>query len=158
MKQQSKKMSEQEKKQWDDLYQYVKKEIFNYDENQSLSKTAVLRLKGMRTSRFIENNNIESMSNYSYEVILNTFKMCSIPIQKALRYKEFKDDFHKLNYILKIVEPKINFVYQRMKDNELIKQKQESLSDTCNINYQNHFQASPNEINPILVKEFEDLW
>lgn len=166
MKQQSKKMSEQEKQQWDELYQYVKKEVFNYDDNQALSRTAVLRLKGLRTSRFMENKNVESMSNYSYEVILNTFKACSISIQKALNSKEFQDDSHKLNYILKIVEPKINSVYKRMKDNELTKQKQEELIDYAmkthhpnyNHNYENHFQDSPDEINPILVKEFEDLW
>ena len=158
MKQQSKKMSEQEKQRWDELYQYVKKEVLHYDANQALSRTAVLRLKGLRTSRFMENNNVESMSNYSYEVILNTFKACYVSIQNALHCKEFQDDSHKLNYILKIVEPKINSVYKRMKDSELAKQKQQAMSDTHNVNYQNHFQASPDEINPILVKEFEDLW
>lgn len=106
----------------------------------------------------MENKNIESMSNYSYEVILNTFKVCYVSIQKALHSKEFQDDSHKLNYILKIVEPKINSVYKHMKDSELIKQKQTELSDAHNVNYHNHFQASPDKINPILVKEFEDLW
>lgn len=162
MKQQSKKMSEQEKQRWDELYQYVKKEVFNYDDNQALSRTAVLRLKGLRTSRFMENNNVESMSNYSYEVILNTFKACYVSIQNALHCKEFQDDSHKLNYILKIVEPKINSVYKRMKDSELAKQKQEELIDytmkTHHPNYENHFHAQQEEINPILVKKFKDLW
>ena len=158
MKQQSKKMSEQEKKQWNNLYQYVKKNILEYDDNQSLSNSIVLRLKGLSTSKFMENKNINSMSKYSYEVILNTFKFCSPVIQKALKNKNFIDDTHKINYIIKIVEPKINTIYKKMKDNELSKKKREEIDSARVISYQNHFQSQDEEINPILVKEFEDLW
>ena len=70
-----KKMTEKEKKDWEALYMYVKI-LLGYDENQALSSTMVLRLKGLLTNKFIENNNIESTANYSYEVILNTFKFC----------------------------------------------------------------------------------
>ena len=53
-----KKMSEEEKKSWEALYTYVKTNIMGYDENQALSSTMVLRLKGLLTNKFIENNNI----------------------------------------------------------------------------------------------------
>ena len=97
-----KKMTEKEKQDWENLYFHVKN-VMGYDENQSLSSTMVLRLKGLLTNKFIENNNIESTANYSYETILNAFKYSSLDIQRALRTNNFKDEMHKFNYLLKIV-------------------------------------------------------
>ena len=85
--------------------------IMGYDENQALSKQMTLRLKGLLTNKFIENNNIQDGANYSYETILNTFKFCSPTIQNSLRTNRFKDEMHKFNYVLKIVEQNINNVY-----------------------------------------------
>ena len=103
-------MTEKEKQDWESLYYYVKNNIMGYDENQALSNTMVLRIKGLLTNKFIENRNIESTANYSYEVILNTFKFCSPEISKALQTNRFVDEQHKFNYILKIVEKNINTV------------------------------------------------
>ena len=105
-----KKMTEKEKQDWESLYMYVKN-LLGYDGNQSLSNTMVLRLKGLLTNKFIENGNIEASANYSYETILNAFKYSSLDIQKALRTNNFKDEMHKFNYLLKIVEKNINTVY-----------------------------------------------
>lgn len=118
-----KKMTEQEKQDWDALYTYVKKNIMGYDDNQALSNAMVLRLKGLLTNKFIENNNIESTANYSYEVILNAFKYSSLDVQRALRTNNFKDESHKFNYVLKIVEKNINNVYMRMKNAEKAKEE-----------------------------------
>ena len=101
-----KKMNEKEKQDWEDLYYYVKN-IMGYDENQSLSNTMVLRLKGLSTNKFIENKNVKSTANYSYETILNAFKYSSLDIQRALRTNSFKDEMHRFNYLLKIVEKNI---------------------------------------------------
>lgn len=117
-----KKMSEEQKIAWENLYYYVKN-LLGYDENQALSSTMVLRLKGLSTNKFIENNNIQDGANYSYEVILNTFKFCSIDIKKALRTNMFVDEQHKFNYILKIVEKSINTVYMKMKNLEKAKEE-----------------------------------
>lgn len=119
-----KKMSKEEKMAWEQLYDYVKFNIMGYDENQALSKNMILRLKGLLTGKFIENKNIESTANYSYETILNTFKFCSADIQRALRTNSFKDEQHKFNYVLKIVEKSINDVYVRM--NNVKKAKEEA--------------------------------
>ena len=113
-----KKMSEKEKIAWESLYYYVKN-LLGYDENQALSSTMVLRLKGLLTNKFIENGNIASTANYSYEVILNTFKFCSVDIQKAFRTNTFKDEMHRFNFALKIVEKNINTVYIKMKNAQL---------------------------------------
>ena len=116
-------MTEKEKQDWEALYMYVKSNIMNYDENQALSNTMVLRLKGLLTNKFMENNNIASTANYSYETILNTFKFCSVEISKALRTNRFVDEQHKFNYILKIVEKNINTVYMKMKNLEKAKEE-----------------------------------
>ena len=116
-----KKMTEKEKQDWESLYYYVKN-LLGYDENQALSSTMVLRLKGLLTNKFIENNNIQDGANYSYEVILNTFRYCSPDIQRALRTNNFKDEQHKFLYITKIVENNINNVYMRMKNLERAKE------------------------------------
>lgn len=147
-----KKMSEKDKQDWESLYYYVKN-LLDYDENQALSSTMVLRLKGLLTNKFMENNNITSTANYSYETILNTFKFCSPDIQKALRTSRFADEQHKFNYILKIVEKNINTVYIKMKNVE--KAKEEAKSSMVEV--PTHIGA---EFKPKEKKEnkFSNLW
>ena len=48
-------MTEKEKQQFGELYQYVKKEVFNYDDKQSLPSSFVLGLNGLATGKLIEN-------------------------------------------------------------------------------------------------------
>lgn len=147
-----KKMTEKEKQDWESLYMYVKN-VMGYDDNQALSSTMVLRLKGLLTNKFIENNNIQSTANYSYETILNTFKYSSLDIQRALRTNNFKDEQHKFNYLLKIVEKNINTVYMKMRNAE--KAKEEAKNTT--IEALTHTGA---EFKPREKKEdkFADLW
>ncbi len=123
-----KKMTEKEKQDWDLLYTYVRKNIMGYDENQALSSAMVLRLKGLLTGKFIENNNTENKANYSYETILNTFKFCSPDIKNALRTNRFRDEQHKFNYVLKIVENNINNVYMRMKNIERAREEAKNIT------------------------------
>ena len=148
-----KKMTEKEKKDWEELYTYVKKNVMGYDENQALSNAMVLRLKGLLTNKFMENGNIESTANYSYETILNTFKYSSIDINKALRTNNFKDESHKFNYILKIVEKNINTVYVKMKNVEKAKEEARNIA----IEAPTHTGA---EYKPREKKKdkFTDLW
>lgn len=147
-----KKMTEEEKMSWENLYYYVKN-LLGYDENQALSSTMVLRLKGLSTNKFIENNNIESTANYSYETILNTFKYCSVDIQKALRTNRFADEMHRFNFVLKIVERNLNTVYLRMKNAQ--KAKEEAQNTT--VEMPTHIGA---EFKPKEKKEnkFSNLW
>lgn len=148
-----KKMTEKEKQDWDNLYQYVKKNIMGYDENQALSNAMVLRLKGLLTNKFMENNNIESTANYSYETILNTFKFCSNEIFKALRTNNWANEMHKFNYVLKIVEQNINNVYVRMKNAEKAREEAKNIS----VEVPTHVGA---EYKPKEKKKdkFSDLW
>lgn len=149
-----KKMTEKEKQDWESLYYYVKN-IMGYDENQALSNTMVLRLKGLLSGKFIENNNIKDNSNYSYETILNTFKYSYPDIQKALRTVNFKDEQHRFNYILKIVEKNINTVYVKMKSIEKAKEEAKSTMantiDYTGAEYQRKTKETTNKL-------LDDLW
>ena len=150
-----KKMTEEEKRDWDELYSYVKTNIMGYDKNQSLSSNMVLRLKGLLTNKFMENKNIESTANYSYRTILNTFKYCSPDINKALRTNKFTDEQHKFNYVLKVVEKNINTVYMKMKNVEKAKEEAENMRlDTVNhvgAEYQKKTKETTNKL-------LNDLW
>lgn len=149
-----KKMTEKELRDWEELYYYVKN-LLGYDENQALSSTMVLRLKGLLTNKFIENGKIESTANYSYDVILNTFKYCSVDIQKALRTNRFSDEMHRFNYILKIVENNINNVYMKMKNSQ--RAKEEANNTTVDVaNYMGaEYQKKTKEATNKLL---DDLW
>lgn len=103
-----------EKKQWDELYQYVKKEILMYDDTQSIPSNLVLRLKGLTTGKFIENKSIKNKANYTYEIILYTFQICKPIILSSLQGHSFNNESHKFNFICKIVEENINDVYIRL--------------------------------------------
>lgn len=147
-----KKMTEKEKQDWESLYYHVKN-VMGYDDNQSLSNTMVLRLKGLLTNKFIENGNIEASANYSYETILNTFKYSSLDIQKALRTNNFKDESHKFNYILKIVEKNINTVYVKMKNVE--KAREEAKNTALEAPTHTGAEFKPREKKK---DKFTDLW
>ena len=149
-----KKMTEEEKRDWENLYFYVKN-LLGYDENQALSTSMVLRLKGLLTNKFMENNNIESTANYSYKTILNTFKFCSQSIQKALKTNNFTDESHRFNYILKIVEKNINTVYMKMKNVQKAKEEAENMvldtADHIGAEYQRKTKETNNKL-------LNDLW
>lgn len=148
-----KKMTEEEKIAWDELYTYVRKNIMGYDDNQALSSAMVLRLKGLMTNKFMENKNIEASANYSYETILNAFKYSVLDIQRALRTNNFKDEMHKFNYILKIVEKNINTVYVRIKNAE--KAKEEAKNVTIEALAHTGAEFKPREKKK---DKFTDLW
>ena len=148
-----KKMTEKEKQDWDNLYTYVKKNIMGYDNDQALSNAMVLRLKGLLTNKFMENNNIESTANYSYETVLNAFKYSSFDIQKALRTNNFKDEKHKFNYILKIVEQNINTVYIKMKNVEKAKEEAKNMTIEAPIHEGAEFKPREKK-----KDKFTDLW
>lgn len=148
-----KKMTEKEIQDWNNLYEYVRKNIMGYDENQALSSTMCLRLKGLLVNKFMFNNKQKDGANYSYEVILNTFKYCYNNIQKALRANRFKDEQHKFLYITKIVENNINNVYLRMKNAE--KAKEEAKNTMANITVHNGAEFKPKEKKR---DRFSDLW
>ncbi len=148
-----KKMSAKEKQDWEALYNYVKSNIMGYDENQALSSTMVLRLKGLLSNKFIENKNVASTANYSYEAILNAFKYSSIDIKNALRTNNFKDEMHRFNYILKIVEKNINTVYVKMRNAERAKEEARNMAVEVPTHTGAEFKPKENK-----KDKFNNLW
>jgi len=108
------KQTKEEIQEWNDLYEYVRQNVMNYDRNQALPKNAAIRLKGLASGRFYANNSIEEKAAYSYRVVLLTFKYSNPDIQKAFAKKEFKDESHKFNYACAIVESNLNTVYNKI--------------------------------------------
>lgn len=121
--------NEPKNKEWIELCEYVKKEILQYDENMKFPTYLALKLQGLKKGQHIANNNIESVACYDDYTLLCAFKICK---SKILTYMEkngtkIKDEKHRINLIIKIVEPEINDVYIRLKQAQ---KREEKIVDT----------------------------
>ena len=107
---------ESEKSDWDQLYQYFKKEILGLSDGTKLDKHPVERLLGMRVGRYKPNatNTRTIKQGYPFKVILNTFKFKKSAIDHALKTVNFKNQEHEVDYIMKIVEGDLAFIQKRM--------------------------------------------
>lgn len=128
------KMTQQERIEYDELYQYVRNRVMGYDISQSLSRYMVFRLKGLKVGKYIENRDIKDKANYSYAVILATFKFSILDIEKGFRTKNFSSETQKFNYALAIVENNLNTVYVRMQNSAKAKEATENI-DVSSMNY-----------------------
>ena len=117
-----KRMTKEEKKQWDELYSYVK-ELMGYDEKTALDRYFVLRLKGLKEGKFIANNKTKLYGEYTFQEILATFMYCKSEIVKGLTFNDFKDNQHKINYIMFLVELQLNMIRERIR-NKVKEEKQ----------------------------------
>jgi hypothetical protein len=142
-----------EEKVFRDLCDYVKTEIMGYDENQSLSKNMILRLRGLKTGQYMANKHSPSMAHYPYKVVLLTFQYIKHhELDYILQSKTFTDERHKFNYILKIVDSNINTVYNKVKK----KLEEQHRADNIEVvelpNYTN--QYTQQKVN----KDLEKFW
>lgn len=109
-----KRMTKEEKEQWDELYSYVKG-LMGYDEKTALDRYFVLRLKGLKEGKFIANNKTKLYGEYTFQEILATFMYCKSEIVKGLTFNDFKDNQHKINYIMFLVELQLNMIRERIR-------------------------------------------
>lgn len=123
------KMCDEERKEFDELYYYVKDEILG--EDKAVPKYMVLRLKGLHEGKFMANKNTTPMASYDYSTILLTFKFCKYQILSK-SYKEFKDEQHKFNYMMAVVEANINDMVDRVKNVKKAQEKGESINVSIN--------------------------
>ena len=112
----TRKMSEEEKEQFNELYSYVHDVIMGYDEKTALDRYFVLRLKGLKEGKFIANNKTKLYGEYTFQEILATFIYCKNEIVKGLTFNDFKDTQHKINYIMFLVELQLNMIRERMRN------------------------------------------
>lgn len=126
-----KEIRDKENKEWDDLYQYVKKEILGYEECQNLSPFQIRILKQLRNGEYVVRNKQMVNRGYSYKVILFTFKFKKRDILAAIQGKTFNDEKHKFNYIMVIVNNSINDIYKRYL--RTLKDKKDTVDDDINV-------------------------
>lgn len=158
-KQIKKHMSVEEFIEWDNLYNYVRFDVMGYDKNQSLSKSMVLRLKGLLNNKFMANNNIKDTANYSYKTVLSTFKYCMPNIKRGLSNNVFNDENHKFAYILKIVESNLNTVYLKMRNAENEKGKSKMVDEHIEGNVCSYIEYNHKDEEVKLNKnKYKDLW
>jgi len=102
---------------WCELYEYVKQNILGYSKDMKLSKYTILKIQGLENGQNVKNSNQKIEAYYDYKTILLTFKFKKQEIVNAMSKLEFKDEKHKINYIMKIIESNINDIYLRLISN-----------------------------------------
>lgn len=147
-------MTEEEKKSFDELYQYIKKDIFEYTD-QALPKYMILRLKGLSEGKFIANNHTKAIAKYDYKHILYTFKINKVKLKEIVTSTNFKNEQHKFNTIMLIIEKDINDVVARLNQKIQSEKKLESL-DLKNITHEG--AKYKNKSNKQLNNELNELW
>lgn len=148
------KMSEQEIKEWDELYQYIKKDIFEYN-SEKLPRYMILRLKGLKEGKFIANTKVIPMANYEFNQIMYTFKANKIKIKQIVKSQDFKNEQHKFNTIMLIIEKEINDVVNRLKQADKNKQKIEDMSIENIVHKGAEYK---NNRTKKLTNELKELW
>ena len=152
-------MTEQEKIDWDNLYQYVRK-LLGYDETMALPRFMVLRLKGLKEGKFIANKKNKTTAQYDYKTIYLTFIYCKDKIHKALQTKSFTSEQNKFNYIMAIVENNINDVVIKLRNAKKSKQIAEKQVEKIEIDIIPTTQLNQNgkiSIDENLNSKFNDL-
>ena len=147
---------EPKNKEWIDLCEYVKKEILQYDDNMKLPKHLILKLQGLKKGLHIANNNIESEACYDDYTILCAFKLCKRKILDYLVKNEtkIKDETHKINLIVKMVEPEINDVYIRLQQAKKKEEKIQNESFDNQFNESAEYSRKTKDVNDKLKKLF----
>lgn len=141
---------------WIALYEYVHDKVMNYDETIKLSKQMVLRLKGMTTGQFMANKKQKTNAQYDYKTILITFKMCLPAILQGFEGNKtsFKNEMHRFNYAMTIIDNNINDVVMRLEKAK----KAEDKTKKIKLDNQTHEGAEYTSKTKDINKELEGLW
>ena len=127
-KREVKKMSEDEIKDFNALCDYIKYKVLEYDESMKFPKFLALRIKGIQEGTFIPRGNRKIQANYTYSDILLTFRVHRFGILGELRDKsKFTDEKHRINYMMKIIESKLNDVVEMRKSKDKANAKAENI-------------------------------
>jgi len=139
---------------WNNLYQYVRKEIFQYTPKQPLSSGQILILKSFRAGEMIRNGTVISINDegFSYETILITFKLLKNQILKSIEKKTFETELGKTKYIAAIISNNIMDVHKRI---QYKKQQSEQIEEVKIEVKDSNFQSSSKQKNS---KLFDDMW
>lgn len=144
-----------ENKAWDILYQYVRKEIFQYNQKQPLSNEQVKMLRSFRAGEMIRHGTVIPINNegFSYETILITFKLLKNQILKSIEKKEFDSESAKTKYIAVIISNHIMDVHKRI---QFKKQQSDQLEEIKVEVKDSNFQSQSDKKDK--KKLFDDMW
>ena len=143
-------------KEWKELCDYVKKEILQYDDKMKFPKYLALRLQGLKKGQHIANNECEIQAHYDDYTILCTFKLCKKRILDYLHDNEtkIKNEQHKINLIMKFIEPEINDVYLRLRNAKRMRESIEGESFDNQSNDGAEYKKRTKDVNEKLKKLF----
>ena len=149
-------IKKEENGQWNELCDYVKKEILEYDDNMKFPQYLALKLQGIKRGEHIANNNHTAKANYDDYTILCTFKLCKKKIVTYLHENEknIQGERHRINLIVKMIEPEINDVYLRIQRAEKTKSKVEQQTFDNQSNESAGYVKKTKEINEKMKKLF----
>lgn len=89
-----------------------------YTTGMKEGKSMALRLEGLHNGTFMANKTQKPKASYSYKIIYYTFVLMKKDIQYRLSTMDFKDENHKFNYIMVIIESKINDICMAIQKNK----------------------------------------
>ena len=149
-------VKDKDNKDWLELCAYVKKEILEYDDNMMFPKYLALKLQGIKKGQHIANNYIQAQAHYDDKTLLYTFKLRKKKIVSYLHQneKKIKNENHKINLIIKMIEPEINDVYLRLQEVEKIKTRVEKGSFDNQGNSGAEYVPKTKEVNDKMKKLF----
>ena len=110
-----KRMSEEDKKWWTKIYQFMEKEILGYDDNQHIQRAAVLRIKGLENGKIIANNNTPDNGSYPLEVVYGALLVSKQKFLDANKNKLFETELNIVAYYCAIARGQLNQVYKAWK-------------------------------------------
>lgn len=104
------KITQQEKEDFNQVYEYLKNDILSYSSDMKLSRKMIQRIYGTAFGEMYHNTNKEVPFIYSFKIILATFIFCKDKIRYCLETMRFKDEDHMVNTIFKIIDNNINTI------------------------------------------------
>lgn len=107
------KVGSEQKKQFNEIYDYVRYELLKYDKGMKLPNSFIYRLYGIACGRHsyrAPNKKIEEDMPivYPFPIILATLIKCKAKILHSFKTYAFNDENHRINYIFKVIEENIN--------------------------------------------------
>ena len=104
---QKKYANELEEADWQELAEFVKTHILGYGKEIKFDRGLALRLKGLRNGQFMTNKSTKIEASYPYKIIYYTFIIKSGEILNAFATTKFNSEFHRINYMMRIIESSV---------------------------------------------------
>lgn len=132
-----KELLSEENKEWDEVYQYFRKEFLGLPKTTPLQEHEIKRLLGLRVGLYYPraNNTRILPRGYSFKTILFTMKVVKPKIQNYLTTTTFVNHKHRIDGILRFITGEINDVQKRLDLQNKSNEKLEKVDTTPQFDY-----------------------